>query len=351
MTNAAQDILDRFQPDHRAFSPWYGRPKRLHANDCPVWMANHHNDWVNCCPPRYNIINIPDMDAVPRGFIQPYAPHPHLAAVAQAEIDYIASTQHAPDCMNRRNQYVGCCEPPDLAPDSMLMHERGMEAVAIDSLSYSEEGDHPLEITNDDFDGIMYHNPPRLEQALAEWERRSWLNGPIERYKLTLEDGHVSLMLQSIQHQGGATIHSGLSNEEKNQLLADIASRLQAEDRIPTAEELTADLEMVAALREEWGSKWHLHNPVHPGINPHPFEMADMDDPYRYEFHNEDTRHEPGTYDSPATLSYDLDDDIVARNHTVVVVASGSAMLGLYQDAALVPDDDLSNLPLGGVGL
>lgn len=345
--------LLRFEADHTQFTPWYGRPKRLHANDCPVWLANHHADWFNCCPPTYNISRVLGNDVVPRGYIQPFDPNPDLAHVAQVELDYLAEQQHQRDCQNRNNDRPydpdrgPCCKAPDLAPEVLLMHERGMEAVPIDMQPETDEGEMPIQIA-DEGDRTPYHIPPREMQALAEWERKSWMDGPIYRWHYEPTENGLKVAFDTLRHKAsGVYVTPQLTKEEKDRLVQLRIEIDKAENNLPNPKQLAADLEMVNALRMEWGSKWFLHSPANPGLPLHPFEMADMDDPYRYAFHDEDTRHMDTDYAGPVDLSYDLDDDDMTRHHQSVVVSATGDQIALDID-----DDDLhSNLTAQGVGV
>jgi hypothetical protein len=199
----------------------------------------------------------------------------------------------------------------------------------------------------DDFDGIQYDTPSRAEQALAEWERKSWLAGPVVKfhYRVTPE-GRIGLILDNVRHLGGAFITHTLSKEDRAKIVQRLADEHAKRNRIPDPEELAADLDMVATLRREWGPKWFLHSPVNPGMNPHPFEMPDIDDPYRYSFYDEDTRSKNLGSVQPLILSHELDDDEMERKfQTIVTSAMGEEV------ALSVEDDDLySNLDADGVG-
>ena len=337
--------LDRFTPNHTTFSPWNGRPKRLHANDCPLWQATHHTDWANCCTPQYRIHNVADMDAVPRGYIPIFDPNPDLAALRQVEIDFIVGTQHARDCMNKGAAWNECCKPPEIAPEAMLLHERGLEAVELDN----QPTDAPaVEIEYDPDKAAPYDTPSRAEQTLADWEKKSWYAGPILRLHWSTPDGdHLNITLDSLQHQGGSFVTHELSDEDKQAIIANILEDARKEGTKPTAAQLASDLTMVKQLRAEWGRKWFLHNPVNPGLNPHPFTMADMDDPYRNAFHDEDRTDRNLGYAGPVDLSYDLDDDSITLNQTVIITSSTGEEVALQVD-----DDDLySNVRAEGEGL
>ena len=169
-------------PDPSAFRPWAGRPKRAHAYP--------------------NADRIPERRA-PYGFVLAM----HLQGTHydnEAEKQWLAEGQHSPYCTNISKPWNRCCEPPDLAPEVLELRANFINAVSLNQpQAENDDGSsYWLQIADDvDRTPGIYELPTPREQALAEWERQSWLNGPLIKYRYDITaDGKLGLTLISIRH-------------------------------------------------------------------------------------------------------------------------------------------------------
>ena len=346
--------LAQYQGSVADHTPWYGRPKNLHQRECAIgklgweWYADTGSG-KPCCRPNYNVNRNPGVDGtprVPRGFIQPYrAPSIRMDVLGQeisrrSEIDLLASQQHAPDCLADRAGVVDpldpCCDPPDIAPEAMILHEEYRGAVELDRLPPDGEAtpeladDDPIvafQVAPDESRGrVSYDTSAGWEQAMAEWEKWTRLCGPIETYRWEVrDDGRVTLTLRTIAKPGARSpeLTRKITASEKQSIL--LRQYIALRDDMPDADSLITRRAGYEEMRLEWGDKWNaILNARAP--KPLSFEWPDVNDPYRHQFHETDDRHTGGLdpevgYAGPVVIGHDDDNDEQGTRHVHVVEA------------------------------
>lgn len=292
------------------------------------WRTYYYVNWLDGKPkvpeayPRKD--RIPERVA-PLGFILAFGLQGDTPYTRQAEIDYICETQHNPKCPERQNAWMpsnegGCgCQALDLAPEWQEMRENGLPSFSLDQMhdEQDEQDEIAGNITYDQASTAPYNFPSRAEQALAEWEKSSWLAGPIVKAHWDITDkGNVTLVLDSVKHQAGPFITHKFTPEQKVELVRELLNSAIADGTVPTADEL---LEREYELDQAIRTGIRAPRRVKPSVE----SQWDTDDPYRFLLHQNDpqmhTRRPPRDSDSPWLIGHeDIDDEY--GNQTIVVI-------------------------------
>lgn len=283
-------------------------------------------NWRNGVPKMadsYNTTNIPD-EVAPLGFILATHLDKGSELERQAEIEYLMATQHATRCPRRKDEWnEECCTPTDLAPQWMEMRENGLIANSLNALREDElEAEEAAGTPATDLYGLNLDNTPafdtptRAQQALMEWEKRSWIASPWIKVQWDLTDeSKVTLKLIGVKHQAGPYIHDKLTKEQKTAILNDFIDQAARENRIPTASQVA---EMIA-IRD----RYKVYGSPKSTQSENPFADWELTDPYREVLHGSDpqthTRQLETEYAGPWLLGHDDADDEFRNTHGVLI--------------------------------